>query len=365
MDRRGIIVAVAFLAVLVAAWLLLRARDAAPGATTAARAPGGGTSAKTNAGARVDGGNGAAAGAVSPAAGRLVKRGAWGPGAEEFGHRQADESNPEGPMALVAGKNGGVLVLDQTNARVSRFGADGTLLGTIPIGPDTAQDLVVDAKGRVAVIDRVGEGQLLLYDENGKPIGQVQLEGGPIDEAGGVTGVFTDSTGTWVERAHTEVVRVLGPDGQPDPDRPPAPGRPTRSGSGFVNASVASAADKAAGVATIRLFDHDAKIVWQRAVSFPASILHIAMLDSDLTGHIYLAADIAVEATTPPYALTEERIVVVRLAEADGADTGSIVLPAPTAPEESFHPLSVTDDGVVLQLLPGPDGMEIRAYTFP
>jgi hypothetical protein len=295
------------------------------------------------------------------AAGRLLHKGKWGNGDGEFGHKEANESNPEGPMSMVAGK-GGLLVLDQVNSRVMRFGPDGKPLGSFPIGPDTARDLAIDDKGRVAVLDRVGQGEVALYDESGKLTGQAPVAGGPMDEAGGATGIFTGGGGTWVEREHTESVRILGPDGQPDPDRPTLPGRPLRGGGGSIQAAVIS---KPAGTAYVRVFDDDFKVVWQRTVSFPAPIVQILLLDSDLGGWAYLGVHVAVENPEPPHLLEDERIIVVRLARADGADGGSIVVPALTGPDEVANPLAVGDDGTIYLMTPGPDGLEIHAYTFP
>ena len=298
-----------------------------------------------------------ASGAASPA---VVQRG-WGSGPDELGARAANESNPEGPMAIVAA-NGELVVLDQVNARVVRFGADGAARGTIPIAPDTAQDIAVGPDGRVAVLDRVTDGQLHYYDERGELVGQAPVVGGPLTESGGTTGVFVDAGGVYIEREHGEVVRVLGPDGTPDPDRPTLPGRPLRDGAGSTQALLG---DRAAGLATVRVFDRAADLVWQRSVRFPAPILTLVMLDSDLAGRVYLAAHLAVESPHPPFELTAERIVVVRLDARTGADLGSIAIPPPPPADETLRPLTVDDAGTIYQLLPGPRGVEIHAHTFP
>ena len=128
MTRRRLLLAVSLLAALLGVILLWRSRrDAVQGTAasskgTAGRLPDvffGGL--RAPAASPGDGGAG-----ISPAPGRLVTRGAWGSAPGEFGHREANESNPEGPMALAAGKQGFVL-LDQANARVTRFNPDGSI----------------------------------------------------------------------------------------------------------------------------------------------------------------------------------------------------------------------------------------------
>lgn len=299
--------------------------------------------------------------AAAPKQGTPKFSSGWGSGPGQVGARAANESNPEGPMALAATKDG-ILVLDQVNGRVIKFGPDGKPLKEFPIGPDTAQDMAVDDKGRVAVLDRVHEGQVLMYDENGNLIGQVPVVGGAIDEAGGATGVFIDDKGVYVEREHSESVQVLGPSGLPLDNRPTLPGRPLRDGSGSVQALIG---DRAAGVVKVLAFDGNADFTWQRPVRFPAPIVSIVLLDSDRQGRIFLGAHIATESPDPPYDLVDERIIVVGLAQPDGADRGSVVLPPPAEADESLRPLSVDDDGVIYQMLPGASGIEIKTYTLP
>jgi hypothetical protein len=122
--------------------------------------------------------------------------------------------------------------------------------------------------------------------------------------------------------------------------------------------------NKLTAIATLRAFDRKGDLAWQRSVHFPAPILSLLMLDSDRAGHIYLAAHIAVEDTAPPFELTDERILVVRVDERTGANMGSLVLPPPPGADEALRPLSVGDDGTVYQMLTGPSGVEIRSYIF-
>jgi hypothetical protein len=299
--------------------------------------------------------------ATAAATGKANFKAGWGSNAGQVGARAANESNPEGPMALVATKDG-VMVLDQVNGRVIKFGPDGKPLKEFPIGPDTAQDMAVDDKGRVAVLDRIHEGQVLMYDENGTLIGQVPVVGGALNEAGGATGVFIDETGVYVEREHTETVQVMGPGGLPLDNRPTLPGRPFRDGTGSAQASIG---DRAAGIVKVLTFNAQADFIWQRPIRFPAPIISIVLLDTDRQGRIFLGVHIANESPDPPHDLIDERIIVVGLAQADGSDKGSVVLPPPAEADESLRPLSIDDDGVIYQMLPSASGIEVLTYTLP
>jgi hypothetical protein len=292
--------------------------------------------------------------------GTTVVHSKWGSGPTELGRRIGEESNPEGPMAMVATPTG-LVVLDQVNARIMRYGLDGTPLGSFPIAPDTAQDIAVGSDGRVAVLDRVTDAHLLYYDSAGQLVGQAPVVGGPITESGGATGVFI-AQGVYIEREHGEVVRVLGLDGQPDPARRTLPGRPLRNGAGSVQALIA---DKAAGLVTVRVYDAKADVVWQRSVRFPISLISLLMLDSDAAGRIYIAAHVATESTAPPHEMTNERTIVWRLAGDTGAPMGALTLPAPPPTDEALRPLSVGDDGTIYQMQPSPSGVDIVAYRFP
>jgi hypothetical protein len=285
----------------------------------------------------------------------------WGAEPGQVG-RRGGEGNPEGPMSLAVGAGGDLWVLDQVNGRLQRFRRDGTFDGKHDIGPDTAQDVLALPDGRLAVLDRLGEAEILLYDQAGALQGAVPLVGGPITEGGGVTGMFADANGLYVEREHTELVRVAGPDGKPDPDRPTDPGRPTRDGTMFLAAFLA---DARAGTAVIRAFDRDARLVWQRQATFPAQIIHLVLLDSDQRGHAYLGALVAREGPAPDFELADAATIVVRLVQADGADAGSLRLPASDQADEVFRELVVTDEGELLQMLVTAEGVQVVRYEFP
>jgi hypothetical protein len=285
----------------------------------------------------------------------------WGAGKGQLGHRRDAESAAEGPMSLVAGRGGDTWVLDQVNGRAVRLDAAGRVVAEVRVS-ESAQDLAVGAGGNLYVLDRVGAAEVSVYDAAGAPITTDAVVGGPIREGGAVTGIFVDDEGVYLEREHTDAVRVRGPDGRFDPERPVVPGRPARDGSAYVRVALTA---RRAKTVTLTAFERDGAQRWQRRLELPHGVLNLVLLDTDLAGHVLVGANVADEAITPPYQLLHQATVVLRVALADGADRGSLELPMADVPEEIFRPLAVTDEGTVLQLLPSTAGVELRAWRFP
>jgi hypothetical protein len=367
MRRPLPVVSLVVILALVGWWFWYSKRQAAdaPVATNAGAPAGGATS---------GGGSGAAPGATktpmatkpaappAPAApGETLVRGAWGSQPGQFGRRRDPESNPEAPMAIAAGAHGDFAVVDQLNRRVQRF-HNGKLTGTISIGGDTVQDIALGANGRTLLLDRLADGNVQVYDSAGNLVNEVTLAGAGVKEGGGVTGVFADDQGIYVESEHDKVVRVAGPDGKSDPNRPELLGRPTRDGRLLVSAALAG---QGSDTATVSAFDRaSGKPAWQTPVAFGAPILHLVMLDSDAHGMVYVAADVGRESPEPPYPIIEERIVVARLGPG-GAPRGTITVPATQSADETFRPMSVDDDGNVYVMVPGERGLDVIRYSFP
>lgn len=310
----------------------------------------------------VDSGTGAATptldGGLPKAKGEVLIKAAWGGAPEQFGRKRDPESNPEAPMALVAGRPGEVAIVDQVNRRIERY-KDGKLAATLTIGGDTVQDLALGEGGRTVVLDRLADRNVQVYGPDGKLLNEVTLEGKGVPEGGGVTGVFTDDKGIYVERDHTTLVRVADPSGTTDKDRPELPGRPTRDGRLYIQTAIAN---RETGDLVVRAWDQKTgQPAWERIVPVGLPILHITMLDSDRQGMIYVAADAGRESPQPPYLVMDEAIIVTRLAP-NGTPRGQLILPAFSAAEETFRPMTVDDQGNVLMMVPGPGGMTVLRF---
>ncbi len=262
-------------------------------------------------------------------------------------------------MAVSVTPDGTLLVLDQINRRLQRW-KDGKLVGSMPFGGDTVQDVVSGPEGRTVVLDRLGDRNLQIYDPTGKLMNEVSLVGKGVPEGGGITAVFADNDGVYVEREHGAVVRVSDVNGHPDPARPELIGRPSRDGKLLLSAALAS---RDAGTVSVRAFDRKtSQPVWSATVSLGAPILHVVTLDSDAHGAVYLAAVTGAETTVAPFHVVDEAIVVARLV--GGQQRGLLKLPPFQTADETFRPITVADDGTLYVEYVGEEGVEVRRYRF-
>jgi hypothetical protein len=252
----------------------------------------------------------------------------------------------------------GVVVLDNVNRRIARFDAKGAPLPPIALDSDAAQDLT-RARDRVAVLDRLHDKRVTLYNPDGTPRATLPLAGAGLADPAAATGVFADHDGAlYVEREHGAWLPLADSAGDAARNHAPVPGRPTRDG----HYLAAAIADRAAGRATVTLFAAAAPPpAWQVTIDFGAPILFIALLDGDAAGRVYIGAHTGHESATPPYAITDEALTVVAL-DANGREAGRFTLPAAPAREESFRDLYVGDDGTVYWMRRTAAGVVVEAY---
>jgi hypothetical protein len=290
----------------------------------------------------------------------VVLKAKWGGEKGQFGRKRDPESNPESPMAIAAGAGGRFAIVDQVNGRIQRY-KDGQLEGEIKLAGDTVQDIALGAGGETIVLDRLVQGAVQVYGPDGQLFTEVNLGQAGISKGGGVTGVFADAGGIYVESDHDKLTRISNADGSSDPDHGQLAGRPTRDGRLLISASLIS---KSLGQAQVEAFDRKTgQRRWGTPVSFGSPLWHLLLLDSDAVGNIYLGADIGDEDPNPPYPITNERVVIQRLS-ATGELTGSITVPPLSQPDESFRPITVGDDGSIYVMAGGDDGLEVTRYTF-
>ena len=302
-----------------------------------------------------------AAPATAASKGTVVISGSYGSGDNQFGRRRDPESNPEAPMAIAAGPNGQLAVVDQVNRRILRY-KDGKLVGTVSIGGDTVQDIAFSRDGKMLVLDRLVDGNVQVYGSDGKLMNEVALAGKGVTEGGGVTGVFSDDDGIYVERDHEAVVRIADASGKSDPNRPELVGRPSRDGRLLLAAAIADAAN---GDVLVSATDRSSgQPAWQQPIHLGIPIVHIITLDSDAAGLVYLAVDVGHETTSAPFQIYDERILVARLGSG-GAPRGMLSIPPLPTADESFRPITVDDDGSVYVMAAGDNGLAVTRYVFP
>jgi hypothetical protein len=183
-----------------------------------------------------------------------------------------------------------------------------------------------------------------------------------VPEGGGVTGLFADDNGIYVERDHEAVVRIADANGVADPNRPELVGRPSRDGRLLLSAAIG---DPMTGEIQVSAVDRSSgQPAWQQTLHLAVPVIHIVTLDSDRQGMVYVAVDVGREAPTPPYPILDERIVIARLGSG-GAPRGLLeVPPLPTA-DESFRPITVDDDGTIYVMAAGDGSLAVTRYVFP
>lgn len=258
---------------------------------------------------------------------------------DQVGRDRPQEGNPEGPMSLATDRKGRSYVLDQVNGRIVRHGADGKADGATPVKLLVPQDLAVGADGSMAVLDRLGDKAVALYSESGALLGQLPLQGEGIEETGLVSGVFVDGEDVYVEREHGPLVKIGDIHGVPAVPRTEVPGRPSRDGKLWIKAGII---DAGAGREYVSAIDRTtSEHRFTRELRLGASIRTIVLLDSDKSGTLYVASEVAVDDGAPFVLLT-------CLEPSHGAPIGGAIMPANSMPEETFRDFSVLDEGGVL-----------------
>ena len=286
---------------------------------------------------------------------RVVVRAEWGGGSGQLGRDRPQEANPEAPMSLTTAADGTVLVLDQVNGRITRFGPDGRPLDPIRLGVDTPQDLALGGDGTIAVLDRLVSRRVAILSPDGREVGSLPLEGEGVPETGGVTGVFVDGEDVYVERENGPLVRIGDVEGA-EGDRAEVPGRPTRDGLSWIMAGLVEPLAGRFFVNSIARPSREHR--YTRDIAVPMSLRQILLLDTDRSGIIYVAV------AGTPYGASEEveEVRLLCLAPADGTTIGFAVLPPNLDPDETLREMTVLDGGGVLYAMRSDEGVTIGLF---
>lgn len=278
-------------------------------------------------------------------------RATWGSANGELGHTRPQEGNAEGPMSFaLAGED--LVVVDQVNGRLVRYGRDGKVKGTTPIGA-TVQDVAVTKDGKMVLLDRLGEKAITLTDANGRAIGRLPLDKERVGETGNITGVFADGKDVWVEKEHGILLRVGSVDGVPAEGHDELAGRPSKDGALLLTATIAS---KENGRVAINAVDRKtAALRFARALTFPRPLEGLVLLDTDDRGTIYVGAAGG----------GAGRATVACLDPTDGHALGFVTVPHSTSADESFRDFSVAGDGTIVVALRTEQGVEYLSVRCP
>jgi hypothetical protein len=272
----------------------------------------------------------------------------WGSKRGELGRERQQEGNAEGPMSF-AFANGKLVVLDQVNRRVTRYGKDGRVESESD-APQTAQDIAVAKNGSSALLDRLSTKSISVHDPSGKKVGELALREDQVGETGLLTGVFVDGKSVYVEKSHGALVLVGSIDGQPADGPSELAGRPSRDGKLLLNAQMAG------GAIVLNAIDRQSGTSkFARAIPFPRPLRGILLLDSDTRGTIYVAASAGAANTAQ----------IVCLEPREGAVTGRVSLPMSDGAEESMRDFAVDDDGTIVAALRTNEGVAYRTVRCP
>ena len=299
------------------------------------------------------------AGLMPPAtAENVIASFGWGSGDQALGRERQQEGNAEGPMSLTVAPDGTIVILDQVNQRLVKLDASGKRIGSTPIPVQAAQDVVVTKDGSSLVIDRLVDKTVAIIGPDGKPRGELPIEGKGLTEGGASTGLFNDGDDVLVEREHGDLVRIGKTDGKADPERGEVPGRPSKDGASYLTALIASAAEGLVAVTAVAKSTLEHRFT--RQLSFGQPIVQLVMLDSDATGTSFVGANVELPGSTPE--LPKVGVVVLCLDARDGAVLGRAVFLPNTVADETFRELTVSGDGSILFLRRTEQGAQLERH---
>lgn len=149
---------------------------------------------------------------------------------EAVGIEVPEEGNPEGPSSFVVDAQGTVHILDQVNQRIQVFTQAGALLGSVPISSATFEDIELDGNGGYILVDKSDREAVVFIDGAGVEKAFIRIVGGPIANAGDVTGVYRTTDGIWLEIDDAELVQIADVQGNPVQTRTTELGRRDKDG---------------------------------------------------------------------------------------------------------------------------------------
>jgi hypothetical protein len=286
----------------------------------------------------------------------IVVRAPWGAGVGELGRRGGDESNPEGPMSFAVSPSRDIWVLDQVNARLVRFGADGRAAATVPLDRDTYQDVALAPWGGLVLLDRLVARTVLVLDVGGAYQTEVGLVGEGIAEGGGTTALFAGEDGVWVEYGHRRSVQVLDGRIREPPARKILAGRP-------LGAGVAGHA-RLRGPSSVEVWTTDRAsdaLLARTVLDFDERAARIAALGADAQGNVTTAVHDRTEDPEADWAVVHSALVVVTLDPALVERRRFTTTPSVGAWEQ-FKEFEVSADGAVWQMAFVDEGVEVRRW---
>jgi len=233
------------------------------------------------------------------------ERWAFLPWDQAVGRIIGHESDSEGPKSFAVKADGGVLLLDQVNARVLSLDAQGRVAATISL-PATTFDDVEQVDGQaVLALDRLVSKVLLVMDPKGTILAEVPLEGRGIERSGLITAILPRPDGVWLEVEHRYSVKVVDRLLKPC-ERQMVLGRPIANGR-----SLHGELDGHGGVSLSTSLRNDRKPDATVTFKGHAPISRIVWLDADAEGRVHAVLHEIERAAKSPFQVLSERYWLV------------------------------------------------------
>ena len=278
---------------------------------------------------------------------RVVVHGTWGTADGQFGRDEAG-ARP-GPLSLAVDRNGDILVLDQENARVQRFTAEGARQPPLTGVSGTTMDLAVTggAVWTLAYLPESGPGHAVHRLGPGGPELTVPLDRG-LELLTGLFATGPDSApDLWVEQNQDTQVRVVreGRAVAPAEQGQGALGRPV-PGNLVQRVTARKAGEHRALVMTV---DPERGVEPVLEITTVVPLVAIQELYADATGAIYIGLFMAAEGPAPDFAWQQIRKVVVAW-RPDTGHAAKVVEMAALMDTMVTRPVTVGPDGALYQL---------------
>ena len=208
----------------------------------------------------------------------------WGPGPNQLGRIDPNESDAEGPASFLVEESGEFLVLDQVKSRIVRVDRQGDFVESIELPGSNFMGLERLPNGRLLAVDRLVRRSVVIVDELLGVLAEYPIEGEYIEDSGVITAIFVRGDGLWLEVSHSYSVRILGLDWKPSP-RVTIAGRPSNAGAGSLVARLTSA--KALQLA---LVDGTGTASWSRELEFTDPLERIVWVEDLPDGRTIVVA---------------------------------------------------------------------------
>jgi hypothetical protein len=277
----------------------------------------------------------------------------WGSGQGQLGAARPEEGSPEGPKSFVVDAAGRVHVLDQVNQRIQSFDS-GKASGVIALPDRPFEDIELDAGGFL-LLDLFETPSIVGLGLDGNVSGQLAIPTEEIPEPGLVTALDKRASGIWLEVEDELLVQVADASGTAvEPSVVP--------GQLVVGEQVFRA-----------LLDSDKRLEIHRqatgdgapelfaTLAFPHAVRGLSLLAPGASGTLFLIALLEQEQIDPDEPATQEQ-VFVELA-ASGKELRRHTLPASDGALEAFRSARMGADGKLYVMKSSDAGLAIVQVT--